>query len=99
MSGAKSLYNAGRSELGADLAAVERYKAAEAKGRVLKAREAKAYERLSREQIVGSKFVKVYGFGWRQVLKVNEKSVTVDEPLAWDGSARYSFDKVVEVRS
>lgn len=99
MSGAKSFYRNGRSVLESDLAAVHAERAAELAVVRANANKAKAYERLSREQIVGAKFVKVYGFGWRGVLRVNEKSVTVDEPLAWDGSARYSFDKVIEVRS
>lgn len=99
MSGAKSLYRNGRSVLASDLAAVEAERAAELAVVRANADKAKAYERLSRAQVVGAKFVKVYGFGWRAVLKVNAVSVTVDEPLAWDGSARYPFDRIVEVRS
>lgn len=95
----KSLYRNGRAVLASDLAAVEAERAAVLAVIRANANKAKSYERLSRDQIVGAKFVKVYGFGWREVLKLNAVSVTVAEPLAWDGSARYAFDKIVEVKS
>jgi hypothetical protein len=63
------------------------------------ANKAKSYERLERADIVGNRFVFVYGFGWRPVVTVNVKTVTVLEPSAWDGKARHLFDKIVEVRS
>lgn len=99
MSGSKSLYRNGRSVLASDVTAVEAERAAELAVIRANTNKAKAYERLGREQIVGARAVKVYGFGWRKVMTVNEKSVTVDEPLAWDGKARYTFDKIVEARS
>lgn len=99
MSGAKSFYRNGGRIMKADLEAVMAARAAELAVVRANAAEAKSFERLSREQIVGAKFVKVYGFGWREVLKLNAVSVTVAEPLAWDGSARYAFDKIVEVKS
>jgi hypothetical protein len=95
----RSLYRNGRTVLAADLAAVETERAAELEVMRANANKAKAYERLSREQICGHRLVKVFGFGWRTVLSVNAVSVTVEEPLAWDGSARYRFDKIMEVKS
>lgn len=99
MSGAKSFYRNGGRIMKADLEAVMAERAAELAAVRANANKAKAYERLSREQIEGAKFVKVYGFGWREVLKLNAVSVTVAEPLAWDGSARYAFDKITAVKS
>ncbi len=95
----KSLYRNGQSVLKADIAAVEAEKAAVLADRAATANKAKAYERLSREDIVGAKYVKVYGFGWREVYSVNKVTVTVLEPLSFDGWARYTFDKIVEVRA
>lgn len=99
MNRAKSFQRNGKAELAAAVAMLETHKAAVFAGMAATADEAKSYERLSRDEIVGNRFVKVYGFGWRPVVTVNTKTVTVLEPHAWDGKARYTFDKIVEVRA
>ena len=98
MSG-KSLYRNGQAVLKADTAAVDAQRAATLADRRATANKAKDYLRLSRGDIDGQLFVLVFGFGWRRVISVNEKTVTVEEPYAWDGSARYPFARIVEVRS
>jgi hypothetical protein len=98
VSRAKSFQRNGKAELAAAVAMLETHKAAVFADMAVSASKAKSYERLGRDQIVGNRFVKVYGFGWRPVVTVNVKTVTVLEPTAWDGKARYTFDKIVEVR-
>ena len=99
MNGAKSLYNNGKSVIARDTAEVAAHAAAIRADRKTLAVEARSYTRLTREQIVGASMVFVFGFGWRVVVQVNEKTVTVLEPSAWDKSWRYPFDRIVQARS
>lgn len=51
--------------------------------------------RLSREDIVGARFVRTLT-GWRKVVRVNAKSVSVDSGYSWVD--RIDFDRVFEIR-
>ena len=52
-------------------------------------------KRLERGDILGATHVRI-GYGWRKVVRVNAKSVSVHTGYSWVD--RYEFDKVLEVR-
>jgi hypothetical protein len=78
--------------------AAEKAKWDDINARARAARDAeKARPKLTRDDILGATAIRDQ-FGWRRVLKVNAKSVTVPSTLHPDWTDLVSFDKVREVR-
>jgi hypothetical protein len=71
----------------------KRYKALRAEAKATEA----ARVRLTREDIVGATRIR-FEFGWRHVIRVNAKSVTVRPFMFPDPIERVPFDKILEAR-
>ena len=79
------------------LAEQRRRSAAEHRARLKAAREAEADRpKVTAADIKGARYVRDQ-FGWHRVIRISEKSVTVETPYSW--TERIALTKVLEARA
>lgn len=90
-----NLYANGQRQLKADLQVAAQHrdeKRAERRAKYIAERDAAP---ITVPEMLDARFVSIRHVGWRQVVRVNPNTVTVQEPNAFDGIARYPHKNII----